>query len=182
MLNHRARRVTPPNPPLQGVDRQRRNIQDYDDPYTPTTHYEEGTRCPECRAIYHDQRWTMDEAIVTRLTVEREQQPMVVCPACRKSEMRDPGGIVTLRGGFWREHRDEVLNLIRNEEERTIETNPHERLMDIAEEGDHLVVWTTNEKLAQRLGRALEKAYDGELEYQWPVDNKLVRVNWSRDR
>jgi NMD protein affecting ribosome stability and mRNA decay len=164
------------------VDRQRRNIQDYDDPYTPSTHYEEGTRCPECGAIYHDQHWTMDEAIVIQLTIEREQQPRVVCPTCRKSDARDPGGIVTLRGGFWREHRDEILNLIRNEEKRTLETNPHERLIDIAEEGDSLVVWTTNEKLAQRLGRALEKAYDGELEYQWPVDNKLVRVNWSRDR
>jgi hypothetical protein len=72
--------------------------------------------------------------------------------------------------------------MIRNEEQRTIETDPHERLIDIVEDGDNLVVWTTNEKLAQRLGRALEKAYDGELEYQWPVDNKLVRVNWSRDR
>jgi hypothetical protein len=96
--------------------------------------------------------------------------------------VRDPGGIVTLSGGFWREHRAEILGLIRNEEQRTIETNPHERLMEIAEEGDDLVVWTTNEKLAQRVGRALEKAYDGKLEYQWPVDNKLVRVNWSRDR
>jgi uncharacterized Zn finger protein len=164
------------------VDRQRRNIQDYDDPYTPSTHYEEGTRCPECGAIYHDQHWTLDEAIAIRLTIERERQPSVVCPTCRKSDVKDPGGIVTLSGAFWREHRDEILSLIRNEALRTIETNPHERLIDVAEEGDDLVVWTTNEKLAQRLGRALEKAYDGKLEYQWPVDNKLVRVNWSRDR
>jgi hypothetical protein len=163
------------------VDRQRRNIQDYDDPYTPVAHYKEGTRCPECGAIYHRQHWTLDEAMVARLSMEREQ-PMVVCPTCRKSDVKDPGGIVTLSGGFWRQHRDEILNQIRNEEQESIKTHPQERLISIAEEGDDLVVWTTNEKLAQRLGRALEKAYDGELEYKWSHDDKLVRVNWSRDR
>jgi len=162
------------------VDRQRRNIHDHDDPYTPTTHYEEGTRCPECGAIYHRQHWTLDEAIVIRLSIEREQ-PRVVCPACRKSDVMDPGGIVTLSGGFWHEHRDEILNLVRNEEKRANGANPHERLIDITEDGGNLVVWTTNEKLAQRLGRALQKAYDGEVEYKWSGDNKLVRVNWSRD-
>jgi hypothetical protein len=172
----------PANPPILGVDRQRRNIQDYGDPYVPPTHYEEGTRCPECRAIYHDQHWTLDQAVAVRLTVERERQPLVVCPACRKTDGKDPGGILTMTGGFWQEHRAEILSLIRNEEQRTLETKPHERLLQIREEGEHLTVWTTNEKLAQRLGRALEKAYDGELEYQWPVDNKLVRVNWRRDR
>ena len=43
-----------------------------------------------------------------------------------------------------------------------------------------MVVYT-NEKLAQKIGRALKKAYDGRVEYKWPEDGKLIRVNWRRD-
>ena len=37
-----------------------------------------------------------------------------------------------------------------------------------------------NVTLAQRLGRALHRAYDGSVEYKWSEDNKLVRVIWTR--
>ena len=44
-----------------------------------------------------------------------------------------------------------------------------------------LVLSTTTEHLAQRLGPALEKAYDGQLEYDFSHENKLARVTWQRD-
>jgi hypothetical protein len=168
-----------PNQHPQGVAPQRRNIQNYHDPYIPDTHLVEGTRCSECGAIYHNQHWTLDEAIVTRLSIDREQ-PEQVCPACRKVRDQDPGGVVTLSGPFWSDHRDEILNLIQNEEKRAMATNPLERLIDISSEGENLVIRTTNEKLAQRLGRALHRAYNGEVEYKWSEDNKLARVSWFR--
>jgi hypothetical protein len=169
-----------PNHSAQGVPHQRRNIQDYHDPYIPDGHLVEGTRCSECGAVYHKQHWTMDEALATRLSLERGA-PMVVCPGCRKVRDRDPGGVVTLTGGFWHGHRDEILNLIRNEEKRAVAVNPLERVIDIGPNGEDLVVQTTNEKLAQRLGRALQKAYNGAVEYKWSEDNKLARVTWTRD-
>jgi hypothetical protein len=169
-----------PNHHPQGVTPQRRNIHDFHDPYIPDGHYEEGTRCTECGAVYHNQHWTMDEALATRLSLERAQ-PTVTCPGCRKVRDRDPGGIVTLSGGFWQGHRDDILNLIQNEEKRAMGVNPMERLIDIAPDGDSLVVRTTNEKLAQRIGRALHRAYHGTVQYKWSEDNKLARVNWSRD-
>ena len=43
-----------------------------------------------------------------------------------------------------------------------------------------IVVSTTNEKLAQRIGRAIKKAFRGNVTYQWSHDNKLARVDWQR--
>jgi hypothetical protein len=48
-------------------------------------------------------------------------------------------------------------------------------------DGHKLTVSTTTEHLAQRLGQALEKAFDGSVHYDFSHENKLARVTWRRD-
>ncbi|MBW6504386.1 hypothetical protein K0B90_08935 [bacterium] len=103
-----------------------------------------------------------------------------VCPACRKIADGFPSGVVTLHGGFLRTHRDEILAIVRNEERRARETNPLERIMAIREADGSVEVLTTDEKLAQRIGREIRKAYQGTVSFKWSEDANLVRVNWSR--
>ncbi len=43
-----------------------------------------------------------------------------------------------------------------------------------------LIISTTTEKMAQRIGRAVKKAFHGEVAYNWSHDNKLARVDWER--
>jgi len=106
----------------------------------------------------------------------------VVCPACLKIRDNFPGGIVTLSGDFLIAHKDEFLHLIRNEEQRARGFNPLERVMSIKENGHgRIVINTTTEKLAQRLGRAFKKAFRGDVTYSWSHDDKLVRVAWVRE-
>jgi len=77
--------------------------------------------------------------------------------------------------------QQDLLNLIRNEEARARGFNPLERVMSIKENGfGSIVISTTNEKLAQRLGRAIKKAFHGVVAYHWSHDNKLARVDWER--
>ena len=45
---------------------------------------------------------------------------------------------------------------------------------------DGIEITTTNEKLAQRIGKALHKAYSGDVAYKWS-DPKIARVNWHRE-
>lgn len=78
-------------------------------------------------------------------------------------------------------HREEIVNLIRNEEERAMDINPLGRIIAITEENSKMVVTTTNEKLAQRIGRELKKAYRGRTEYHWSEDDKCLRVTWARE-
>ena len=112
---------------------------------------------------------------------EAKQVTEVLCPACQKIRDRVPGGVLTISGRFAADREQEIVNLVNNENAIAMKINPLERIMDIERSDDGMVVYTTNEKLAQKVGRALKKAYDGKVEYQWPEDGKLVRVNWHRD-
>jgi NMD protein affecting ribosome stability and mRNA decay len=158
----------------------RRNINNWGDPYIQTADPGEVKVCSECKAVFHGQRWYLREQAPAE-ALKHDEVSFTVCPACQKIRDRDPGGIVHLSGAFLREHKDEILNLIRNENDQAMAVNPLERIMDIEKADTGIDVLTTNEKLAQRVGRAIHKAYDGEIKYRWSEDNKLVRVSWQRD-
>lgn len=135
--------------------------------------------CEGCQAVYMKKRWYLktDAAKTADLP-----ETKVLCPACLKIRDNFPGGIVTLSGDFVIARKQELLHLIRNEEQRARGFNPLERVMSIKENGrGGIVINTTNEKLAQRLGRAIKKAFRGIVIYRWSHDDKLVRVDWIRE-
>ncbi len=157
----------------------RRNVEDFDDPYIPDESVSGTAICKQCHAVHHADRWSLDAAIYQE-ALRTEGVRHVLCPACHKVHDRQPGGIVTLTSDFIGEHKEEILNLLRNEDVRARNVNPLERIMEIQGDGNQLVVTTTNEKLAQRIGRAMHRAYNGDVEYQWVSDSKQARVNWTR--
>ena len=151
------------------------------DPYLPRGASRKISVCEGCRAVYMNKRWYA-EGDVDEIVLRNPEAAKVVCPACLKIRDNFPGGIVTLRGGYVLPHKQDLLNLIRNEEARARGFNPLERVMSVKENGfGSIVISTTNEKLAQRLGRAIKKAFHGDVAYQWSHDNKLARVEWVRD-
>lgn len=150
------------------------------DPYMPRGGSQKTAVCEGCHAVYQNKRWYADVKLYDSVA-ESPGAAKLVCPACLKIRDDFPGGIVTLKGDYVLPHKQDLMNLIKNEEERARGFNPLERVMAIKESGHgSLVVTTTNEKLAQRLGRALKKAFHGIVAYQWSHDNKLVRVDWQR--
>ncbi len=136
--------------------------------------------CEGCRAVYMNKRWYIGSEL-DDLVSKSSDMAATVCPACSKIRDNFPGGIVTLKGDYVLKHKQDLMNLVRNEEERARGFNPLERVMSVRENGyGSIVISTTNEKLAQRLGRAIKKAFHGEIAYHWSHDNKLVRVDWER--
>lgn len=133
----------------------------------------EDALCKGCGLIYRSKRWQMGQP-------EGTPSCEVLCPACQRMKDHNPGGVVTLSGPYLAEHKAEILQTIRHEEERSREKNPIGRIMEIREEGDHITVTTTEDKLAQKLGREVYKSQRGELHYQWTHDLNQVRVNWMR--
>lgn len=158
----------------------RNQIQNYGDPYLLDMKPDEVAVCRECRSVFANGRWQL-ESDAGRDLREARQVTEVLCPACQKIRDRQPGGVLTISGVFAANHEQEIVNLINHENGLAMKINPLERIMDIERSDQGLVVYTTNEKLAQKIGRALKKAYDGHVEYKWPEDRKLVRVNWRRD-
>ena len=151
------------------------------DPYLPRGASRKISVCGGCRAVYMNKRWYA-EGDVEEAALRNPEATKIVCPACLKIRDNFPGGIVTLKGDYVLPHKQELLNLIRNEEKRTRGSNPLERVMSVKEDGyGSLVIFTTNERLAQRLGRAIKKAFHGEVVYKWSHDNKLARVDWARE-
>lgn len=158
----------------------RRNIQNYGDPYLRDLKPNEAAICRECRSVYAGYRWTV-KGQATRDLAKAGRTVETLCPACRKIRDRMPGGILKLSGKFLKEHVQEIVDLLNRENREAIEVNPLGRIMDIDQSDMELTVLTTNEKLAQKLGRAVHRAFSGEIEYQWSEDTKLARVNWRRD-
>ncbi len=167
------------NPKKLRVSTQRKCMDNTSDPYIQ----KEGTCkisvCNKCHAICNNKRWRLNEDDYFKLS-KLKSTASVLCPACQKIKDKFPGGIVKLKGSFLFENREEIMNLIKNEEGRAKGFNPLERLMDISDIEGGIEITTTNEKLAQRIGRSIKRAYQGKIEYKWSRDTKLLRADWER--
>lgn len=149
------------------------------DPYYNQDSPKDRSYCKKCHAIFHHKHWYFDSKEIQKL-IEKKSSA-VVCPACQKIADRFASGIVTLKGGFIRDHREEIVNLIRNEEKRASGLNPLERIIDIHANGEGLKVTTTHEKLAQRIGKRLHSSFRGKVAYRWAPGDKMARVEWNRE-
>lgn len=150
------------------------------DPYLPRGASKKVSACEKCHAVYSNKRWSI-EPDRYETVMQDPATTLLVCPACQKMKDDLPGGIVTLRGDYVLPHKQELLRLVKNEERQARGDNPLERVMSVKENGSgSLVITTTNERLAQRLGKAIKKAFHGEVAYHFSHDNKLARVDWER--
>lgn len=158
----------------------RKNVDRETDSYIPRKSAPAVGACPKCHAIRRGKRWYMDEGEFAVLARKPGGAVLGRCPACRKIADGFPSGVVLLRGGYLREHRDEILKLVRNEEKRAVGINPLERIISVSEREGRMEITTTDEKLAQRIGREVRKACGGIVSYKWSEDSKLLRVTWAR--
>ena len=83
-----------------------------------------------------------------------------------------------MKGDFLQSHRDEIMNLVHNEEKRERTDHPLKRIMDVEEKGDEVLVTTTDIHLARSIGDALHHAYQGKLDYHYNDEQNLLRVEW----
>jgi len=151
------------------------------DPYLSGGGPDDMAVCGTCEAVYYKKRWSIKDAKKgIAVASVGKKKTAVVCPACRKVRDKFAGGFVIIKGGFAKAHKDEILRLVKNKEGIAMRYNPLDRIIEIKEKRDSIEVFTTTEKLAQRIGRMLHKTFDGEVEYKWSEAN-LARVVWSRE-
>lgn len=138
--------------------------------------------CEICGAVYADKRWSLRSASIDNDT-GRHWKPsrLTICPACTQIRQGIVGGYVSVGGSFLKGHRREIESLLRNEELRELQDNPLSRIMNWRDRKDRIEIETTNEHIAQRLGNALKRAFDGDVNYDFSHENKVARVTWRRD-
>ncbi|MBI5892473.1 MAG: hypothetical protein HZB79_02295 [Deltaproteobacteria bacterium] len=156
----------------------KKGIDTYKDPYLPKEGQHDMALCRQCHAIYHNKRWSFNESLYSRKRTHGKTL-LVLCPACQKIRDKYAEGFVTLKGGYLKEHKKDILNLVKNEEDKAMGLNPLERIIEIKDRGSVVDITTTHEKLAQRIGKKVHKACQGELEIKWTHD-KMTRVVWER--
>jgi NMD protein affecting ribosome stability and mRNA decay len=149
------------------------------DVYLPKGGSRESALCRKCGAVYRNKRWVIDESEMKTLKKEKTAVS-VTCPACLRMADNNPAGIVTYSGDYLLEHWDEILSIVQRVEAASRVKNPLGRIMEINQEESVLTIATTEDKLAQKLGREVYKALKGELHSQWSHDEHFVRVSWSR--
>ena len=149
------------------------------DPYVMEDALREPAICQNCHALYLKKRWQFDPQSVETLQGSRNIM-WVTCPACAKIEENYPEGIVILRGDYFWLHEDEIRNLVSNEAQASFNKNPLARIMKTVENKDEIIIETTEQKLAEHLGRALKGAHSGELKVTWSKSPRVCRVVWER--
>ncbi len=142
------------------------------DVYRSRTKLSDATVCTECGVVYMNGRWIWDTA--------PEGSNKTVCPACSRIADRFPAGHIEMKGDFFSGHRDEILNLIRNMEEKEKAAHPMERIMAIEDLPDGAVVTTTGVHLARGIGTALSKAYNGETSVTYLAGENFAKISWTR--
>lgn len=150
------------------------------DPYMKPESYDDPTICPECHLVFHNKRWQWNEELYKRFKKEGTADEKL-CPACRKIRDRYYMGEVVLEGSFLQQKKDEILRILRNVEEQEKSRRPLSRIMWIEDNGDALRVYTTSEHLAVTLGRAVHRAYQGEISMDFADGQKFARVLWRRE-
>jgi hypothetical protein len=149
-----------------------------------TPHAEGGYKgvvyCAGCHAIWDNKHWTLDEHRFRALAADPAIKA-VQCPGCERAARQEFDGEVTLTSPLITRNEEAVLGLIYNTERHFRSHNPIARIASLTLEGDTIRILTITPFLAERIGKELQKAYDGQLKLSHPQREEFIRVTWIRD-
>ncbi|MDH3975369.1 MAG: BCAM0308 family protein [Deltaproteobacteria bacterium] len=142
------------------------------DPYRTRKKIREPAFCSQCSAVYSGGRWQWRDK-----PVDSHKE---ICPACNRINDKCPAGIITIKGEFLADHKEELIGLVKNEEKLEKGEHPLHRIIEMSGEGTSLEVTTTDIHLPRRIGEALHNAYKGKLDFHYEEETYFIRVGWSR--
>ena len=114
-------------------------------------------------------------------TISRKGAEKRLCPGDVRLQKRQVEGVVTLTGAFLESHRREIINLVRRVAREARKRKVSARIFEVVDEGGKFTIETTDEHLAERMGKEVEKAFKGELVIKWQEKDTFARVAWRRD-
>jgi NMD protein affecting ribosome stability and mRNA decay len=143
------------------------------DTYKRVQKLPEPSYCRQCGAVYHAGRWQWGP------------QPSgahdVICQACHRINDKYPAGVLTLTGSSVAANSEELTRVARHQEASEKPDHPLNRIINIEQTADGLVINTTDIHLPVRIGKAIKRAFRGELNEHFDEAGYFVRVKWHRD-
>lgn len=137
------------------------------------------TICKRCGAIGMQKHWFVS----SELAGEVKKNPLtryVVCPGCQRVEDQHFEGEVVLKSPMLLEHDEMFWGTLYHAAAKGYLHNPLSQVASIHVEEDTIRIVTTTCTLAERLGKAIHKAFKGKLKITPSKDEKFVFVKWQR--
>lgn len=142
--------------------------------YLKSKKYKEPTVCVKCGLVFINGIWK-------KIDKPKQKYFEDICPACKRIMDNYYGGILNLKSDLLKTKKDEIINLIKNKERESEAVNPLRRIGKIEDLSDNeMNIYTTFEHLVVSIGKAIQKAFKGDLEIRYKQDDKVARVYWTK--
>lgn len=144
--------------------------------------------CDRCNAVFYDGHWHTDAHAASAMSEHkpRNAKQSAMCPACTyvmsgegKADS-DFEGQITLDGLHDANEKAEILLTIRNLARASVEKDPQDQIIAIDDKGDRIIISTTDNQLAVRMGKKIDESFKGgTLRITWSDDDLPARVYWK---
>lgn len=116
--------------------------------------------CETCNIFYYKKGWHHDADKFISVRANKDiPVSFATCPACALIKSRQFKGQITVKNVPSAQKTD-LLNLVKGYCERAFDRDPLERLISVSAAGSSVTVKTTNNQLAQRLGKKIKDAFN----------------------
>lgn len=114
--------------------------------------------CRQCHALHDGKKWIRDGAWEAK-----GERSVVLCEACKRKRDKIVHGIVYLYGPVLSEKKDEIMRMLKREEEIESRHNHLSQILEIKRGRNQMTVTTINQWLALHLGKQFKKTFKGSL-------------------
>jgi len=125
-------------------------------------------------------KWLEEQKKLSSLKKERAKRKKILffCPKCRQHKDWCEG-VVYLQG-LSSQIKREVLNLVKNMDKEAQRRDPEDRILKIEDKGDEVIIFTSENQLAHRIGNKVERSFKGgKLEIKFSHQEEGIRVFWQ---
>lgn len=135
--------------------------------------------CRKCFSVNNGKKWVTNQ--------EKWQQTKeagadeVLCEACRRIRDKIVYGIVYLEGPVLAERRDEIMRMLKREEEIEVSHNHLSRILAIEDNTTKVVITTINQWLAMHIGKQFKKTFKGRLKISRDPSGRRGRGTKGRE-
>lgn len=117
--------------------------------------------CTECQAVFNGKTWNSSHKLSEEKVATLKP---TLCTACKRIRDNIVFGTVHLEGKALSARPDEIMRMIRREEEIERSHNYCSRILDIKRDGRKMTIRTVNSSLAIHIAKQFKKTFKGRLD------------------
>ncbi len=131
--------------------------------------------CSGCGIVYYHKFWHHALEDCKHLSGD-ERIKFVLCPACRMIKDRKFEGELTISGISSRKLKEEIRRVLENSGKSAFRRDPLDRIIEIKEGNDKLVVRTTENQLAVKLAKKIALTFGGKMTVSHSREEDVIRA------